>query len=99
MREEPLLERAALLRLRVDAAVLVRAEAGFERPAPPERADPAVLGLERPAGLGLELAPFGELLLRCELRELGLLLAIPLPLHSRTSLPRFGYPQYRAKNR
>jgi hypothetical protein len=79
-----LLERAALLRLRVDAAVLVRAEAGFERPAPPERADPAALGLE--------LAPFGELLLRCELRELDLLLAIPIPLQSRTSLPRFGYP-------
>jgi hypothetical protein len=64
-RDDPLLAREALLRLRVDAEDFARGDAAAERdfplfdPPPPE---------------------FAELLLVCLVREAGLLLAIPSPL-------------------
>jgi hypothetical protein len=83
-REEPLLEREALLRLRVDAD-------DFERDGPPDDREEPLRDApppERDDPLALVLAPepFEELLLPCRLREADLLLAIPHPSLIETSL-------------
>ena len=95
-REEPLLEREALLRPRVDADV-------FERDDPPEERDEPLRDeplavREDPLAFVFEPEPFDELLLLCPLREADLLLAIPHPLVEGITY-RFGLPALSADNR
>jgi len=95
-RDEPLLEREALARARVDAD-------DFERDAPSEeRVEPlreAPLDEpEDPLAFVFEPEPLDDLLLRCPLREADLLLAILFSLFVENLL-RLGYPLYSANNR
>jgi len=95
-REEPLLEREALLRPRVDADV-------FERDDPPEERDEPLRDepfavREDPLAFVFEPEPFDELFLLCPLREADLLLAIPSSF-SRGDTYRFELPALSADNR
>jgi hypothetical protein len=99
---EPLLEREALLRLRVDALLRLRVEADdFERDEPPgERDEPLrlVAPPERddPLALGFEREPSDELLFLCPPRDADLLLAIPHPFSQRVPASFREYPSFGA---
>lgn len=84
-RDEPLLAREAVLRLRVDAADLERvdfAPVDFARD-DFARVDFAAVAFEAADfALVLDPDPLAEVLLRCPLRALDLLLAIPILTHS-----------------
>jgi hypothetical protein len=80
-RDEPLLERAAELRLRVDPPDLALDAAVFEREAVDLEREAADLDADDPLALVLDPEPFDLLL--CPLRELGLLAAIRHPSSNR----------------
>lgn len=79
------LERAALLRDRVDADDFERAEAPEERDEPPR--DPPLAEREDLLGFAFVREPLDELVLLCPLREADLLAAIRDTLRSRLVVP------------
>jgi hypothetical protein len=69
---EPLLERDAVLRLRVAGDAFERDEAPEERDEPPEERDEPPEERDDPLALAFEPDRLDELLLRCVLREAAL---------------------------